>query len=259
MCILAFAKNVHPDYPLILIGNRDEFYRRPTAEASWWENGVLAGRDLEAGGTWLGMHSNGRFATLTNYRDIQGIKSSVRSRGELPLDFLTSTKDLNEYAESVSAKADQYNGFNLLLWEKGKMLHFSNYENTINEVEDGFHALSNALLDSPWYKTDLLLAGFRSLIETQTLEHEAFFDLLMDQSKAPNDRLPNTGLTTAMEKELSSICIRTPDYGTCSSTIIRINRQNEVSFHERVYAVGNSEGDTESASTPKNNTFHFNF
>ena len=251
MCILAFAKNVLPDYPLILIGNRDEFYHRPTKEAHWWENGILAGRDLEAGGTWLGLHKNGRFSTLTNYRDIAGIKSSAESRGELPVNFLLGDHALDSYASEIAGKAPNYNGFNLLTWEKGKMLHFSNYENTINSVKDGIHVLSNALLDSSWYKSDKLKADFSALIAENVTNPESFFDLLIDESKSPDELLPKTGLPYAKEKSLSAICIRTPDYGTCCSTIAMINHQNEVTFIERLYPVGKRESKTK--------TFHCNF
>jgi uncharacterized protein with NRDE domain len=251
MCILAFAKNVVPGYPLILIGNRDEFYQRPTKEAAWWENGVLAGQDLEAKGTWLGLHRKGRFATLTNFRDINGIKTAAKSRGALPVDFLLGSESATSYTRKVAAHADEYNGFNLLTWENGEMIHFSNYERSINKVNDGIHVLSNALLDSKWYKTEQLKTSFSHLLDHGSVDADSFFELLADESKSPDEMLPSTGLSYEMEKQLSSICIRTPDYGTCCSTIVMINDQNEVTFVERLYPVGNR--------TAKTNQFQFKF
>jgi uncharacterized protein with NRDE domain len=248
MCILAFAKNVHPEYPFIMIGNRDEFYRRPTLPAHWWDDNLLAGKDLEAGGTWLGMSRDGKLATLTNYRDISGIKTDARTRGSLPLDFLTGDADQLKYHETISQKAEAFNGFNLLTWQNGEMYHFSNYENKINQIPDGVHSLSNALLNSSWPKTQLLAHRFEQSL-SQGIDINDWFELLTNEQKADDDQLPSTGLTIAREKAVSSICIRTPDYGTCSSTIVLINTKNEVTFVERNYSVGNRKAQT--------NTFKF--
>lgn len=249
MCILAFAKNVIPEYPLILIGNRDEFFHRPTKSAFWWDNGILAGQDLEAGGTWLGINKQGKFATLTNYRDIPSIKSNVRSRGELTVDFLNGNNTGKTYMTDISKKADAYNGFNLLTWENGTMHHFSNYENKINEVSDGVHVFSNALLDTPWYKTNLLQNSFERLL-TKSPNAEQYFDILSDDSTAPDKQLPQTGLSYDLEKAISSICVRTSDYGTCCSTVLMVNQQNEVTFIERLFPVGDRKAST--------TTFQFN-
>ena len=249
MCILAFAKNVVPEYPLILIGNRDEFFHRPTKPAYWWKNGILAGQDLEAGGTWLGISKKGKFATLTNYRDIPGIKTNARSRGELPVDFLIGNVTGEAYLNNLSKNAGAYNGFNLLTWKKGTMLHFSNQENSINEITDGIHVLSNALLDTPWYKTNQLKSSFENLLNKNPTT-EQYFDILRNESKAPDSQLPQTGLSYEMEKAISSICIRTSDYGTCCSTVLLVNKQNEVTFTERLFPVGDRKAST--------TTFKFN-
>lgn len=240
MCIIALAKNVHPEYPLILIGNRDEFYMRPTMEAHWWNNDILAGKDLEAHGTWLGVSRNGKLATLTNYRDILGIRSDVKSRGALPVDFLVGTWTQQEYHFHISQQAQDYNGFNLLTWENGDMFHFSNYEHQINRVNDGIHVLSNALLDTPWFKSQLLREKFSNCLH-QKIAIDCLLEILNDATQSPEHLLPQTGLPYEREKAISSIYIESADYGTCCSTVVLINHKNEVTFVEKIYPVGNRE------------------
>jgi uncharacterized protein with NRDE domain len=248
MCIIAFAVNEHPDYPLILIGNRDEFYNRPTQEAHWWDSGILAGKDLEAGGTWLGINRSGRFAAVTNYRDIAAVKSQTKSRGALPVDFLESSADASQYLEKVDQESDLYNGFNLIAWEAGVMQHYSNYEHKINRIDKGVHVLSNALLDTKWPKTNLLQERFSTLI-SKDFTNEDLLEILQDEQKAPDEELPKTGLDRWMEKAVSSICIRTPEYGTCCSSILLVNRQKELTFIEHNYPVGDRK--------EAHNTFNF--
>ena len=238
MCIIAFAHQVHPEYPLILIGNRDEFYNRPTQEIHWWDEKILAGKDLEAGGTWLGFSKEGRFSIVTNYRDIAGIKQNARSRGDLPLNFIRGSDDMQAYVSEISEEENAYNGYNLLLWEKGEMVHYSNYESKINPIQPGVHALSNALLNTPWHKTERLKKGFENTIDG-SFNVENLFSLLTDEVKADDKDLPSTGLPYEREKEISSICIRTKDYGTCSSTVVLVDKNREVTLIERIYSVGN--------------------
>ena len=239
MCLIAFSLNNHPDYPLILIANRDEFYRRPTAPAHHWlESEMIAGKDLEAGGTWMGVSRDGRFAAVTNYRDIQNIKDNARSRGELPVNFLENQIGAVSYLEEIHGRADQYNGFNLILFENGSMYHYSNYEKKINTLEKGIFGLSNALLDTPWPKVENIKSSFTRLVEKENLENQLLLDMLENQQTAQDEELPETGLPYDLEKAVSAICIRTEEYGTCSSSIVTINHNSEVFFKEKTYPVG---------------------
>lgn len=241
MCIIAFAYQSHPTYPLILIGNRDEFYSRPTQRMHWWDEELLAGKDLTAGGTWLGVTKAGKLATLTNYRDIPGIKSEAKSRGELPINYLKGGMDPHSFLIEVSGKSEEYNGFNLLLWENHQMFHFSNYEGKINEIAPGIHTLSNALLDTPWFKTEKLHAAFQQCVNNERIKEDMLFNTLLDQVQSPDERLPQTGLPLRREKDISSVFIKTVDYGTCSSTMVLVDHKNEITVVERSYNSHNQE------------------
>lgn len=239
MCLIALALNEHADYPFILIANRDEFYERPSSAAHFWpeHETMLAGKDLKAGGTWLGVTTRGRFAALTNYRDLNNLAPLARSRGELPIGFLTSRVAPEDYLENLKNKADQYNGFNLLTYADKHAFHFSNYQGDVNPLPDGIHGLSNALLDTPWPKVEKVKGAFKEALFSDISE-ENFLQILADQSVAEDDDLPQTGLPYALEKAVSAVCIRTENYGTCCSTIVMISRGGLLTFIEKSYAVG---------------------
>ncbi|MFY0688011.1 MAG: NRDE family protein [Cyclobacteriaceae bacterium] len=239
MCLIVFAKNYHPDYPFILIANRDEFYERPTAPAEFWESSahLLAGRDLKAMGTWMGITKSGRFAALTNYRDLENINPEAKSRGHLCTDFLLDARSGVDFLKDVNSQSDQYNGFNLLVMNEDEMHHYSNYEHKINVVDPGVFGLSNALFDTPWPKVTLLKERFKTLID-QEVSHDGLLQLLADDKKAEDEHLPATGVSYEWEKALSSICIKTEQYGTCSSTVLTMDRSGLVKFTEKLYPVG---------------------
>lgn len=245
MCLIAFAHRVHPEYPLILIANRDEFYKRPARPAQFWvEEGfpdILAGKDLTAGGTWIGIHKNGRWAALTNYRDLNNIKENAISRGDLVLNYLKSDGEAFDYLNQIKKSTDQYNGFNLLVGNKQHIFHYSNHNNQITEVQPGIHALSNALLNTPWTKVCGILADFESKIKKNQIDVQSLLLPLMDKSKADDKDLPETGLTYEMEKAISSRFIVTPDYGTRCSSIIKIDEDGQIYFYEQSYQTGTSE------------------
>lgn len=245
MCLIAFALNDHPDYPFILIANRDEFYERPTKAAHFWNEHpeMLAGKDLKAGGSWMGLTRNARFAAVTNYRDIKNIKPEAKSRGELVTHFLTSPLLSKEYLKRLHKNPSTYNGYNLLTWHKNIMYHYSNYQGTINKLSDGIHALSNALLDTPWPKVEKVKQDFRKAIGTE-LDENKFFEILGDQTIADDADLPQTGLPHDLEKAVSAVCIRTEKYGTVSSSIVLISKDGEANFIEKTYAVGGREEGT---------------
>jgi len=238
MCLITFAYRAHPDYAFILVANRDEFYARPTASAHWWKEHpyILGGRDLQAGGTWMAISKDGKFAAVTNYRDIKNIRSDVNSRGDLPINFLLGEEPADRYARQVSASGKSYNGFNLLVMDE-KLVHVSNYEEGINELSSGIYGLSNALLDTPWPKLTRAKRAFSERIQTD-FSLEDLIVLMQDETTAPDDQLPETGLDYEREKALSAMCIRTEGYGTRCTTAITIDHDGNVSFLEKVYPVG---------------------
>lgn len=238
MCLIVFAYNSHPKYKFILAANRDEFYKRPTAVAEWWDDhtGILGGRDLLAKGTWMALHRNGRFAAVTNYRDLSNIRSDAKSRGDLPVDFLIGDKSTSTYTANVLKEGDLYNGFNLLTMDE-EIGHVSNYGDAVSILPHGIYGLSNALLDTPWPKVTKAKSELQSLIEN-SFDLADLIDIMQDEKTAKDDQLPDTGLDYLREKALSAMCIRTPDYGTCCSTAITIDYEGQVKFMERSYPVG---------------------
>lgn len=250
MCLITFAYKKHPKYELILAGNRDEFYDRPTRSARFWkeegQSDLLAGKDLKAGGTWLGINKDGRWGALTNYRDPTIIKKDPPSRGELVTDYLTSDNSAIEYLQDLSTTAQNYNGFNLLLWDSGHFYHFSNQSKRMTTIEPGIHGISNALLDTSWPKLNRANNKLEELISSENIEKEKLFDLLQDQTKAADDDLPVTGIPRDLEKAISSIFIKTESYGTRCSTILLIDKNGNVEFTERTFKPGSSDIYTES-------------
>lgn len=239
MCLIAFALNENRDYPFILIANRDEFYDRRTEPIHFWPDHpkVLAGKDLKAGGSWMGITKDGRFCAVTNYRDIKHSDPNAQSRGELVTNFLTSNLPSQKYLQELQNTTVKYNGYNLLTWQNKNMHHYSNYQGTINELSNGIHALSNALLDTPWYKVKKIKEVFIKVINND-LNEQLFFEILADTSTADDNDLPQTGLPYELEKAVSAMCIRTEKYGTVSSSVVTINTKGQVSFVEKTYAVG---------------------
>ena len=234
MCLITFAYKAHPKYRFILAANRDEFYSRPTTAVDWWKDHseILGGRDLQALGTWMAMNKNGRFAAVTNFRDIKNINSNAQSRGDLPVNFLIGNKSPDEYASSIHRDGKKYNGFNLLVMSE-EMTHVSNYDESINSLEPGVYGLSNALLDTPWPKVVKSKEALKKLIE-KDFSTKDLIETMQDETTAADENLPETGLDYAREKALSAMCIRTPDYGTCCSTAITIDYDGNVDFMERV-------------------------
>ncbi|WP_425389841.1 NRDE family protein [Ekhidna sp.] len=239
MCLITFAYKAHPKYKLILAANRDEFYARPTAIAHWWIDHpeILGGRDLEAKGTWMAINKNGRFAAVTNYRDIQNIKADAQSRGDLPVNYLLGKEKPSTYSRKVLNEGNKYNGFNLLTMDH-ELAHVSNYDKGVNLLDPGIYGLSNALLDTPWPKVERAKRSFGTLIK-QPFRMEQMIEMMQDTQTAPDDQLPETGLDYEREKAISAMCIQTPDYGTCCTTALTIDYDGNVKFMEKSYPVGN--------------------
>lgn len=239
MCLLTIAYKVHPKYPLILAANRDEFYQRSTRPARFWvEEGfpdVLAGKDLSAGGTWLGVHPSGRWAALTNYRDLSRLKKDPPSRGELVLDYLKSNLSAREYLAKISYHSWVYNDFNLLVGDEKEVLYYSNVKGDILLVPPGVHGLSNAFLNTSWPKTDRIVNDMKTVIGRDDVGKEDLFRILEDETLAEDNLLPSTGLIKEMEKAVSSVFIRTDGYGTRCSTVLQIDNHGEIRFTERSF------------------------
>lgn len=245
MCLIVFAWQVVPCAPLIAAANRDEYYSRPTAPAQWWEEAphIYAGRDLQAGGTWMGISSTGpngpRFGGLTIIRSPQQKRTDAPSRGALVADFLKGNSSPADYLEQLKPQAEQYNGFNLLLGDANSLIWYSNRgdEDPRNgqPLQPGIYGLSNALLDVTWPKVVKTKAQFGSLI-CQRAPQEAYFEMLADATLAPDGRLPNTGVSLEFERILSAVCVGSEYYGTRSSTVVKINRDSEPQLCERVLA-----------------------
>ncbi len=240
MCLILFGIETSPEFPLILAANRDEFHTRPTRAMEFWPDrpDILAGKDLEAGGTWMGISKQGRFAALTNYRDLSNLKSNAPSRGELILRVLEYQGSVPDALKALDTTAAEYNGFNLLAGEVGKtgqIFCYSNQDRTIINVQPGVHGLSNHLLDTPWPKVANGKSQLKSIIETAPENNEALFNLLTDTSRPEDAQLPNTGIGLEWERTLSPLFIQSPTYGTRSSTLMRVNRAGEIQVVERTF------------------------
>lgn len=236
MCLILFAHRAQPGVTLQLAANRDEFFVRPTQAAAWWSDhpDILAGRDLQAGGTWLGISRSGRFAAITNFRDPASRRDDAPSRGALVGDFLLGTDSPEQYLERITAHAGRYNGFSLLAGQGEDLWFLSNRGNGVMPVQAGVHGLSNHLLDEPWPK---VTRGTARLVRQtpQPFAAEDYFSLLADEEQAPDSDLPSTGIDVDRERRSSAIRIRDSVYGTRCSTVLRINEDGMVEFHERSF------------------------
>jgi len=238
MCLILLAWRTHPDYPLILAGNRDEFHARPTSPAGFWEHWpqILAGRDLEHGGTWLGIARSGRLAAVTNYRDGRVLRRGTRSRGELVSGYLTSDQAPERFLQEVHAQRSAYDGFNLLAGTLDGLFYYSNRGERPSALKPGIYGLSNHLLDSPWPKVERGKAELANLVG---LSPEPLIDRLLavlaDRTIAPDHALPDTGVGLDRERILSTAFIDTPTYGTRSSTVLVVDAAGQVSFTERTH------------------------
>ena len=242
MCLILFAYRTHPDYPLVIAANRDELYARPALSAHNWEDkpDVFAGRDLTAGGTWLGVSTSGRFAAVTNFAEESGSDAPV-SRGVLTETFLTSDTPAHDFAHHIEGL--KYRGFNLLLWDGHDLVYTSN-RGTTEDLQPGTYGLANAELGSAWPKVVRGTRHLEALLETNTgteLLQEALLELLADSS-VPSDReLPIRGRPIELERQVAPCFIKGVDYGTRASTSV-IFEPEHIQFAEQLYDVGGKPG-----------------
>ena len=232
MCLIVFAWRPGTARPLIVAANRDEFHARPTQALAAWEDapGVYAGRDLEAGGTWLGVGPQGRFAALTNIRDPRQALGP-RSRGELVAAFLQGELGVEAYLDLVASRSGQYSGFNLLVGDAGQLGYLHARDAAPRLLEPGVYGLSNAGLDTPWPKLVKARSGLEKLLESA--EPEQLLSLLADGEPAADSELPETGVGLATERLLSSVFIASQNYGTRASTVLIVDDRGRRRMVER--------------------------
>ena len=245
MCLILIAHGAHSEFPLVIAANRDEYYRRPTARAAFWQDHphILAGRDLECMGTWLGVTRRGRFAAITNFRDPRERKTDAPSRGQLVSDFLASDHEPREYLGNVAIEAPRYNGFNLLAGDIDGVFYFSSRTASVQQMSPGIHGLSNHLLDTPWPKVERGKRRLQAALEGE-FSAEALLDLLHDGEPATESELPDTGIGMELERVLSPALIVSPQYGTRASTAVLFGEDGSVSFTERTILPGGHTGPT---------------
>ena len=234
MCLILLAWQAHPDYPLVVAANRDEFFARPSLHASFWTEApdVFAGRDLQAGGTWLGVSRQQRFAALTNYREGRRHVADAPSRGALAADFLTGNSTPESYLEALACRGAEYNGFNLFVCDGRRLAYYSNRGPGPSWLAPGIYGLSNHLLDTPWPK---LSAARKAFAQALTLlpATEPFFDLLADKEIVADRHLPETGVPLEWERVLSAVFVSSADYGTRASTLLTMRGSGLVTLIER--------------------------
>lgn len=237
MCLIFVAYRQRADYPLIIAANRDEYYRRPSAAAHFWNDApkVLAGRDLKAFGTWLGMTREGRFAAITNFRDPRRNREGASSRGQLVSDYLLSEVSPRAYCQAISSSVAAYNGFNLLLGDRRELWYYASEEDVARALEPGLYGLSNRLLDTPWPKVARGKETFRHLLANERLSEAGLLRMLADRTCPADEMLPDTGVGLTWERTLAPIFIRSDTYGTRSSTAILVTAEGRVQFTERSF------------------------
>jgi uncharacterized protein with NRDE domain len=236
MCLLVLAWKHHPRYRLVLAGNRDEFHDRPAAPLGWWQDDprILAGRDLKAGGTWLGVARSGRFGVVTNYRDLQAPIEGAPSRGQLVPRFLTGATSPKEFLDDLRGAAPRYSGFNLLVGGARALYYFSNRgPATPTALPPGIYGLSNHLLDTPWPKLARTRARFERLLAEPEVPAEELFTMLGDRERAATDDLPSTGLPGDWERIVSSPFVLNERYGTRCSSVLLVERTGRTVLQER--------------------------
>lgn len=231
MCIVALAWRVLDDTPLCLISNRDEFYQRPTAALHAWQNSpIIAGQDLQSGGTWMGVTATGRWAVMTNFRDGQDQKSYPTSRGHILQDFLESELTPIRFAQELEKKQCDYAGFNLFVGDREQAVYMSNRGEAPQVLAHGVYVVSNGLLTEHWEKTRHLRKRFTQEF-LPMMQHPdipesdlyyAVWDILEDERKIIPELLPKTGISHELEQLLSSTFIQSPVYGTRCSNFLRM-------------------------------------
>ena len=247
MCLAVVAIDAHPRYALVVAANRDEFHARPTAPAHWWDDraprDLFAGRDLLAGGTWLGVTRRGRWAFVTNVREPGRPDVAAPSRGGLVVRVLDDPHDPARALADAQANG-RYNGYNLIAGDVARAAWISNRSPALRALAPGVHGVSNAQLDTPWPKLERVKTGVAAWARAGGEDVAPLFDLLADRVATPDSALPETGVPVEWERLLSSPFIVSPGYGTRSSTVLAVSRDGEATVRERTFdATGRATGD----------------
>tara|TARA_B100001964_G_C14242468_1_gene605742 strand:+ start:762 stop:1493 length:732 start_codon:yes stop_codon:yes gene_type:complete len=226
MCLILFAVQPNEKLRLVIAANRDELYDRPASSAGYWQDSpeVLGGRDLQMGGTWLGISKQGRFAAVTNFRETPADPLPPRSRGELTSKFLTTDLAARDYLEDIRTLEQEYRGFNLILHDGTDMYYYSNRMDSIRILEPGFYGLSNQLLDCDWPKVTEGRLKMSHIVQSHSeveVLHQELFKVLFD----PGDSEP-----------FSNCFIATDEYGTCAATVLSISSGGETNFQEQGFS-----------------------
>jgi uncharacterized protein with NRDE domain len=246
MCLVLIAYRAHPRYPLVLAANRDEFHARPAQMLHWWKDGVrmLAGRDLQAGGSWLGLDDAGRIALVTNYRDPSVPRPEGTSRGSLIGEFLGGAVSASGFASATASRAGQFSGFNLLAMDHEGLAYVTSHpEPEARMLLPGIYGLSNKQLDTPWPKLLRARGHFERELAGDHPQPEALMRMLSDRSIASDEELPDTGIGLEWERLLSSAFIVSDGYGTRCSTVVLIGSGGIVTVEERSHAPDGGVGD----------------
>jgi uncharacterized protein with NRDE domain len=239
LCLVVLAWRARADLPLVVAANRDEWRDRPTQPAHWWPDrpGIYAGRDLQAGGTWMGVTRGGRFAAVTNFRDPSDRRTDARSRGEIVGDYLAGDVPPEAFIAGLASRARLYNGFNLIAGDRESLWFFGSREGTARPVPHGVHGLSNHLLDEPWPKVvRARLAMEAALADADPMPR--MLAALHDREGAPDAALPNTGVSLDWERRLAPPLIVGADYGTRSTTVVASGADGVVRFEEHTLDAG---------------------
>lgn len=240
MCLILMAYRKHPEFPLIVVANRDEFYARPTAIATIWpdQSGIVAGRDLRARGTWLGVTASGRFAAVTNYRGDETAVITSTSRGSLVAGFLRSEQEAEPYLSALISGAAVYQGYNLLAFDGENLVYASNRgSDRLQRLRPGFYGLSNQHLDTPWPKVKKGRETLQRLVRKDAVSSDDLLTIMTDVEQAGDSDLPDTGIPLKLERQLSSTFIRADGYGTRCTTVVEYSRTGEIEFVERSHGL----------------------
>ena len=237
MCLILFGFRAHRHFPLVVAANRDEHYSRPAAPAEFWADypDIYAGRDLEKGGTWMGINTNGRFAAITNYREGIPGPAAPRSRGELVSGFLSGKDAAADFFSTAAQSANDYNPFSMIAGDLSDLFFYSNRGSGVAAVTPGMHGLSNHLLDTPWPK---VVAGNAAVAATRDLDDPdvisaMLFTQLVERKSAQDPELPDTGISRQRERELSPPFISGEHYGTRTATVLLVHASGDVFVHEK--------------------------
>lgn len=228
MCLLLLAINEHPEFPLIIAANRDEYFQRPSQSMHFWEDhpGILAGRDLSKGGSWLGVNRSGQFCAVTNLMTEAPKNPDLKSRGELVRRYLNGHETDTEFTDDIRKNYRQFNPFNVVYGSQDRIKAFCSQDGSLHDLPNGYHGLSNGLIGQHWPKMSVGVQWLTGLVDAGDISPEKLNTIMRDETKANKDKLPNTGVNKNIENYISSIFIRGDKYGTRTTTCLMFYQQD---------------------------------